>query len=357
MASGGWLVFYNHVAAMRILDGSELMANCQRFLFTAFIASGFLVSCTHLGNIAPSNTLVIPHTPILTMETAQRVKPTHTNEPTGAVQVTPTPAPSATSLPTTTPTENPTPTVTWTPLPTLPPEESRERVSDLFLNNAGCRLPCWWGMTPGQTDWNTARQFLETFVIEIKQRGDDGEEQGSPTSRAGYTIYYESESGEKPNFYVYVENGTINEILTGGLGTQTSFRLNQLLASYGPPDEVFIKTYPDTSSGAPPPFGFILYYGQSHFWAQFDMDGEVVGGLVKACPQSVNPRIWLGSPAREWTLEDLFHYVFGPPVPGGPDYPPLTLLEATGMDLGTFTNTFKDPDNTACIETPAELWH
>ena len=275
-----------------------------------------------------------------------------------ATKTSPAPKPTVFATEKVLPTFTLTSVSTLTPLPTLSQRDAHNLIQALLQNNGGCRLPCWWGITPGQTDWNTARQLLDTFVIDIKQSWEEkGEEQGSPTSRASYDIYYESEGGEKTSFYVFVENGIIKEILTGGLGTQISFRINQLLGSYGPPDEVYIKTYPVTSSGAPPPFGLTLYYGQSHFWAHFDMDGEIAGEIVRACPQSVNPLIWLGSPAREWTLDDLSHFVYGPPVPNAPEYPPLTLLEATGMDLETFTNTFKDPDNISCLETPADLWH
>lgn len=35
---------------------------------------------------------------------------------------------------------------------------------------------------------------------------------------------------------------------------------------------------------------------------------------------------------------------------------PKPLLEATGMDVKTFYETFKDFDTSACLETPKNLW-
>jgi hypothetical protein len=34
----------------------------------------------------------------------------------------------------------------------------------------------------------------------------------------------------------------------------------------------------------------------------------------------------------------------------------LPLEEATGMTVTSFYETFKNPENVACLETPAELW-
>jgi hypothetical protein len=47
----------------------------------------------------------------------------------------------------------PTPTVPPSPtlVPTLTADQEQALVLDLLQNNAGCRLPCWWGFTPGKT--------------------------------------------------------------------------------------------------------------------------------------------------------------------------------------------------------------
>ncbi len=34
----------------------------------------------------------------------------------------------------------------------------------------------------------------------------------------------------------------------------------------------------------------------------------------------------------------------------------MPLAQATEMDIETFYQTFKNPNNTECLETPAELW-
>jgi hypothetical protein len=51
---------------------------------------------------------------------------------------------------------------TWTPLPTYSPKEAATEMSKLY-NNSECDLPCWWGIIPGETNWNEAWQSLGRF--------------------------------------------------------------------------------------------------------------------------------------------------------------------------------------------------
>jgi len=90
---------------------------------------------------------------------------TQTSTPLPA-SATPTPSltPTLTPTPTSTSTPTPTATPTLTPLPTLPLQDAKNLVQELFETNRGCLLPCWWGITPGQTTWGEARQFLEQFA-------------------------------------------------------------------------------------------------------------------------------------------------------------------------------------------------
>lgn len=264
---------------------------------------------------------------------------------------------SAMSTHTSVPTTKPTETQTWSPAPKLPPQKAQALVRDLLENNGGCRLPCWWGMTPGQTDWNTAKYYLDTFVkdIEVYQEGQikQGDESIQWTS---YRIHYVSQSNEENVFIVGVMKGIVQEIWIGGNAVRKLFLLGHLLSNYGPPDEVYIKAHRYTNEGGPLPFTFLLNYSSHNFWAEFNLDGEVEWSSIKGCPQSIEPRIWLGSPERKWELSNLLVHVFGPSIPNAPKYPILTLSEATGMDLETFTEVFKDPNNTKCLETPADLW-
>lgn len=60
------------------------------------------------------------------------------------------------------PNETMLPPATWTPFPTLLPEAGWDILYDWFGGQDGCRLPCWGGITPGITTWDTAEQIIES---------------------------------------------------------------------------------------------------------------------------------------------------------------------------------------------------
>ncbi len=62
---------------------------------------------------------------------------------------------------------------TDTPVSTFSPTEASARLQDLLKTNAGCRLPCWWGITPGKTTWDEAEEYLKTFTTLSTAQGSN----------------------------------------------------------------------------------------------------------------------------------------------------------------------------------------
>jgi hypothetical protein len=52
---------------------------------------------------------------------------------------------------------------TLTPEPTLSSENAQSLTKKLLITNAGCKPPCWWGLTPGKTSLEEIRSFFSTF--------------------------------------------------------------------------------------------------------------------------------------------------------------------------------------------------
>jgi len=67
--------------------------------------------------------------------------------------------PTATKEPTLTATEAPTATITMIPVPTLDGDSASVRMKNMLENNNGCELPCFWGLTPGKSN------YLEGYSI------------------------------------------------------------------------------------------------------------------------------------------------------------------------------------------------
>ena len=138
-----------------------------------------------------------------------------------------------------------TPIGTTTPLadklvPTTPPDKAYVQLQDILKSNAGCRLPCWWGITPGKTSWKDASHFLDAFTT-IDQ---DEMNQKNPVRDYAY-VYIRlpllPEQGTLVHDYI-VKDNTVIEISAFVYDWSPFLYLNNVLTEYGLPDEIFVRT-------------------------------------------------------------------------------------------------------------------
>lgn len=237
--------------------------------------------------------------------------------------------------------------------PTLSATEAETRLLEL-LNDHDCRLPCFLGIVPGKTDQLQAISTLHQFDeisdgTEIKfSRGDlivsldfiaqNGYSKDHPEivkwTEANMLVYHQLDSNiqknyQSPYYSEYFQNYT----------------LPYLLSTYGPPENAYI--FLDTGI-AEMGLGIDLYllhldYSDKGWVAHLEMPLLVEGSFFLGCPSEAFTMLRLWSPhnpARDYDL--------GPKVL-------FTLQEATGLTLEEFYQKFKDPANTACLETPANI--
>jgi hypothetical protein len=135
-----------------------------------------------------------------------------------------------------------------------------------------------------------------------------------------------------------------------------SYMLPQLLAVYGQPPQVFLKTYSNAPDSLP--FSLLLLYPDRGILVKYNgpigEEGKHYGPIeegemIRICPWRAEINLWLWSPDNAMTIDR---------VTGGyidmDDY--RSLEDATGMSIEQFYQTFSQPDNQTCLETPAELW-
>lgn len=289
------------------------------------------------------------------------IPPTHTSlpstqQPSAMPEFTPTPTNTQTPIPTLEPTATETPAVIATPQGT----NAQEQVLWLFETNNNCQLPCWWGMIPGQTTWDAAKQFLETFVSNIQSVSGPQLVNYSPViplPSEAYEINNEYASNMYPIYTV--RNGIVEEILTevsiGDTppGYLAPYLLPTFLTAIGPPSEVWLFTYSSPFEENDLPFIVVLSYPEKGILALYSDNGVREGEDVRGCPQEDPVSILkLWDPDMNLTFE----LIKSGSSSIGADRDYVALEEATGMDAVTFYETFKNPDNTLCLETPANLW-
>ncbi len=273
------------------------------------------------------------------------------------VVATPTPLPSAVPPPSPKPltyTLTPSPTVlpTFTPCPTLTVEEREalpSRVRELLKTNGGCELPCWWGITLGQSGWPA-----DPFVACLAVRGSFAFDTPHPTQPFDYYIDITFNRRDRIIQSIKISSGKFNRM--GKASSQfyrdwARYSLDQVLTRYGKPSQVLLELWPN-----PPepyyPYRLFVFYEELGILIAYE-GPAIPGETFRVCPefeQVTDLRLWLQSPNQEYSFLQLAN------LDPTEQAQLLPIEEATGMDVETFYKTFKEAYTTVCLESPAEVW-
>lgn len=262
------------------------------------------------------------------------------------------------TIPASTPTTIANPTATVSPINTIAAsitpeefqiEETRSAVLELLKSNKGCKLPCFLGITPGQTSWNEAHEFLKTFSVQ--HSNPSGEEDFF------YSNYYLPAIDIYGDYDLNLELAVLNGIVYG-ISVHDfdipSFQLNNFLLANGKPDEIWVFTNNSSPSGNDN-VGFLvsLYYKNQQMLANFGrgqaiIDSEWLNGCIMHSPSL---RIWawdesLNFPETTFNDLDVIQYSW------------KTISEATQgkIDTDKFYSSFSNPDTEPCFQTPRNIW-
>jgi len=278
-----------------------------------------------------------------------------TIQPTPTVHIQPSATPTRMATRTPTPTAIPTPT----PYPTLAQEPMEDLVIEVLANNGGCDLPCWWGITPGETRWDTA---VQTFMQRKVWMGETG----------NLALHYESEVYQGRPWYTKLMEAQLwhEEGIIHGFDIQNTryapldenfttlwqyYALQPILARYGVPSQVYF----DLTLGSP-------CVGAGNFphykmWVMYEEQGFAIrySGLLvheyetwHVCPlfgQTRDIRIQAQSLLSGATWIDPFAEVYDI---GGEFSTYGTLSELSDMTLDAFYEAFRRPDPQTCVMIP-----
>jgi hypothetical protein len=224
--------------------------------------------------------------------------------------------------------------------PTLVPEE-------ILVSNGDCRLPCWWGIVPGETAWVSAEAYLAPYSLEI-----------APYEREEYTYYtaylivpeYVSERPVTNDFAVW--DDTVQLLSVHGQ-TGADFTPATILAGYGMPDQVWVQT------GRLPREGFLgfstaLLYQQQGFLLFYGTMGQIEGEYVSTCISNTD------TPLRLLTWDADLDLSYAEAMAIGMSTTLLTydidLETATGISVKEFYDNFSVTGSEVCLRTPRNLW-
>lgn len=259
--------------------------------------------------------------------------------------------PSQTLIPTASPTGKVAPT--WTPLPTLSIKQAQEKINALNLNNGGCQLPCWWGITPNITTWQETLQFLASFTV-IKQ-GENGSffEGGKTYHTMYFEVYYDIPGEEESRRMLFSgQDGVVIGITVFPPDTEPNYKLDQLLMLFGKPNQIYVSAQPYSQTVELPPAIIILDYTNFGILASYQFPLHKSGENLNICPKSVGARLELQDPQIKYTnalsIEEYVSMITG--------FDPKKLENVSEMNIDAFYEAFQDPSSSVCLETPVILW-
>jgi hypothetical protein len=202
-----------------------------------------------------------------------------------------------------------------------------------------CRLPCWWGITPGVTTWDIALKTLE----QIKEKYSE------ITIKDGYIEMKPPEGGYVEMYRGDDRNIRKIDITTGPLD---GFQYYDLLTEYGEPSDVYLFAY-QHFQGDYPPATVILYYAGEGILAEYELTAKLdeIRNTITICPIPERQKIQLKRKGTTLSFDEIRNFVMGIS-----DFPMLKIEDSTSMTKHDFYLLYKDKNQTKCFETPLSLW-
>lgn len=263
--------------------------------------------------------------------------------------IAPSPSPGPTPQSSEPPTVSPTPTV----ISTLTPSQTRELFRDLAESSMPCELPCWWGIVPGRTSWQAAKDRLEAAGLgTVSIAGDDG-------SRVHGTSY--EVRGDTGQMYRVVltsfgTDGLVEriDVRAEAYGGESSELLaddwellsfDQVLSLHGKPCcEPWIGFEGPIEPGAPASYHLLLQYDSQGFRIGYTGPAAYEPPVMRACfrfEEVLRVQLELGGSAWD-------------PMKGPEDGP--STEDLIGMDGDSFYDVLLHPGDQTCVETSVAAW-
>ena len=233
-------------------------------------------------------------------------------------------------------------------------------IAEMLADNGGCELPCWWGITPGETSWEAVVEAFSEQGIRVSGGGGLGLEypSGQYGDRTVYAdmmeVVFQEYGGTVQG--VFVENDHYYLPLRDDFAALWGrYALQPVLSRHGPPSQVYLNL----SIGAPC-IGVGIFPDYS-MWVMYQDQGIAIrysGMLISdhekhlICPvfgQVGQIQIRLQSPEADDELVDPASEVYDL---DGTFSISGTAADLAGMSGQEFYDAFSVPDPQACIPIP-----
>lgn len=293
--------------------------NPRKFISFAFLLLAFVGCSNGNGNLVESNT---SSTDVGGGALPPTWTPTPYIEPSTTMKSSLTPEPPA------------IPNATFTPI-TLSNTEIQATL-EYFSKNETCLLPCWWGLSPGETTIDEIYTMLAPLASQIVY--DDNVSYNPDVE--GYYFALESIDAEYDYFVLddKVVEMRIHELIS----------IQNILASMGEPKKIFLRAYrPEQAcENCELGMGLALYYPDDRLAAVYYIyNAKHSKELITGCFND-DVRLVMWSEEIEFSIDNFFGR--------WETYP--TFEEATGMSIEEFHRLNISTGSNVCVSTYDNVW-
>ncbi len=249
------------------------------------------------------------------------------------------------------------PTSVATSTASLSPTADPSHVSDYLLGlyeKRDCTLPCWWGITPGETAWEDVYNKFSPLSNVL----GPGEWKGMEY----YGFEFNTINGKLPvddvRYTIWIQEKKVFSILSNiALVTkQRDASLAEALKSYGKPGEIWLVSI--RWGGMRPDAYINLYYPSKGIWlfwqnlAEVQDDNKLTICPTNWVPEYKNMTIFLFSPESHLQFEDAWDIMTGRFDEKLGKYGPYGPLEkfTHGFDTTDFYETYLNAQSTKCFD-------
>lgn len=309
------------------------------FLFVGIVLMVYQAGCTNVPSstetLSPASITSFP----ITMQPTDQGIPVPTNTPYPVVTLSPTVVASS-------------PVPTLIPLSPLTGEEALIFIARMQETNGDCELPCWWGITPGETTEQVAKGILSPLTNFKGLRSDIG-------------FHLESYSDIDVSLYTGDEN-RIAEIwvISSIRDSDQSARyhpswqryfVDEMFARLGMPSQVWLGFGPHTGDhDERPPESIPYFYELYVIYSDLGLIVRYAGPAIKGNPDRACLSFEQLKDTRIFTQQHSKGPLIGPPWEPFTDARPMP--EITDLSLEAFYEAVRNTKDPVCIESPAKFW-
>jgi len=180
---------------------------------------------------------------------------------------------------------NPSPIIITTEAPTF--QDQSIDLENLYENNGGCELPCWWGITPGKSIWQDTMNSLLSLGADI------GQPYGT-SKIVRYDVYFGKvvEAAVEDVWPgIWVQNGVVKAISINSSWVSKDFgySLSELLKRFDVPEEIWIRPVTDTGDNQLY-YYLVLMYPSEGILIELLGNAEKNNDHLSVCPQDIFSR-------------------------------------------------------------------